>query len=205
MNRKQVIALLSVPVGMTVLLTRAPTTARADVLHMGPGLTSLEFVRVGNPGNAADTRHHQTPPRPLLVGAVGYEYGIGKYEVTAGQYTEFLNAVATEDTYGLYNMLMDYDANPGAFGPNIKRMGASGGYSYSVAADWAKRPVNHVSFWDSARFANWLHNGQPTGPQGSGTTEDGAYDLNGYTGSDEASITRQPGAKFFLPSEDEWY
>jgi formylglycine-generating enzyme required for sulfatase activity len=136
---------------------------------------------------------------------VGYEYGIGKYEVTAGQYTEFLNAVATEDTYGLYNMLMDYDANPGAFGPNIKRMGASGGYSYSVAADWAKRPVNHVSFWDSARFANWLHNGQPTGPQGSGTTEDGAYDLNGYTGSDEASITRQPGAKFFLPSEDEWY
>ena len=25
------------------------------------------------------------------------------------------------------------------------------------------------------RFANWLHNGQPTGSQGPGTTETGAY------------------------------
>ena len=44
-----------------------------------------------------------------------------------------------------------------------------------MAADWADRPVNYVSFWDAARFANWLHNGQPTGAQGAGTTEDGAY------------------------------
>ena len=32
------------------------------------------------------------------------------------------------------------------------------------------RPVNYVSFWDAARFSNWLHNGQ-----GSGDTESGAY------------------------------
>ena len=38
-----------------------------------------------------------------ICGSVGYNYNIGKYEVTAGQYTEFLNAVARTDTYGLYN------------------------------------------------------------------------------------------------------
>ena len=50
-----------------------------------------------------------------------------------------------------------------------------------VAGDWAGRPVNYVSYWDSCRFANWLNNGQPTGPQGAGTTETGAYTLNGAT------------------------
>ena len=70
-----------------------------------------------------------------------------------------------------------------------------------MAADWADRPVNYVSFWDAARFANWLHNDQPTGPQGPGTTEDGAY-LNV---GNQATFARQPGARFFIPSEDEWY
>ena len=43
-------------------------------------------------------------------GAVGYMYNIGKYEVTAGQYCEFLNKVAATDTYGLYNDSMCEDA-----------------------------------------------------------------------------------------------
>src|SRR5262245_17624856 len=97
----------------------------------------------------------------------------GKYEVTAGQYTEFLNAVAKADPNGLYNTKM---GDPGVpLGANIQRTGSSPNYRYSVAADWANRPVGHVSFWDAARFANWLHNGQLTGPQGPATTEGGAY------------------------------
>lgn len=62
------------------------------------------------------------------------------------------------------------------------------------------RPVNYVSWYDTLRFANWLHNGQPNGPQGPGTTEDGAYAMS--LGS---SVIRKPGAVVFLPSEDEWY
>jgi formylglycine-generating enzyme len=58
-----------------------------------------------------------------------------------------------------------------------------------------------VSFWDAARFTNWLQNGQPTGSQGPGTTESGAY-IN--IGS-QAAFARQPGAKFFIPTESEWY
>ena len=70
-----------------------------------------------------------------------------------------------------------------------------------MAADWANRPVNYVSFWDAARFANWLHNGQPTGPQGPGTTEDGAY----HDVGNQTLFGRNAGAKFFIPTEDEWY
>ena len=59
------------------------------------------MVTVGNPGNAPDTRYNA-----ISVGSVGYAYQIGKYEVTAGQYTEFLNAVAKADPNGLYNTAM---------------------------------------------------------------------------------------------------
>lgn len=151
---------------------------------------TIDMVTIGNPGNAPDTRY----PSVGLFGSVGYEYQIGKYEVTAGQYTEFLNAVAKDDANGLYTPSMTSDGN-------IVRSGISPNYSYSVASDWAIRPVGNVSFWDAARFANWIHNGQPTGGQGPGTTEDGAYhDIGNNT-----LFGRNAGARFFIPTEDEWY
>jgi subtilisin family serine protease/formylglycine-generating enzyme required for sulfatase activity len=153
----------------------------------------LEFVTIGNPRNLPDA--------DTGLGSVDRVYQIGKFEVTAGQYAEFLNAVAKTDTFGLYNPLMDYDANPAQIGCNIKRSGSQGSYSYIVAPEWANRPVNYVSLWDAARFINWLHNGRPSGPQGPGTTEDGAYhDIGNRT-----LFGRNPGAKFFIPTEDEWY
>jgi len=98
---------------------------------------TIATVPVGNPNNAADTRY-ATPG----YGTVGYNYNIGKYEVTAGQYTSFLNAVASTDTYGLYhpNMWIDH------FGCKIQRNGNTGSYTYSVALEWANRPVNYVGY-----------------------------------------------------------
>jgi len=167
------------------------------------------LVTVGNPGNAPDTRYNN-----ISVGAVAYEYKIGMYEVTAGQYTAFLNAVAKADTYGLYNTEMDAEAHEdsGHFGCNIKRTGSSGSYEYSVAPDYANRPVNYVSWGDSVRFANWLTNGQ-----GSGSTETGAYNLSGAmtdaelmavvvpTASQRATWSNGATSYFLLTSEDEWY
>lgn len=157
------------------------------------GAVTIDMVPVGNPGNAPDTRYNS-----MSVGSVGYGYQIGKYEVTAGQYTDFLNAVAKDDPNALYNVNMGSIQNAGA---NIQRAGSSPNYSYTVPADWANRPVNYISFWDAARFANWLHNGQPTGPQGPGTTEGGAY----HDVGDQALFGRNAAAKFFIPTEDEWY
>jgi sulfatase modifying factor 1 len=198
MNRGPSIALLSSLGVVSVSLMLVPTNARADVFNMPSGLTSLEMVTVGNPGNAPDTRY-ATPG----YGSVNYTYQVGKYEVTAGQYTEFLNAVADADTYGLYNTNMADPAHP-YFGSNIQRGGSSGSYNYSVASAYANRPVNYVSYWDACRFANWLHNNQPTGAQGAGTTETGAYTLTS-DGMNNNTIVRNTNWKWAVTSEDEWY
>ena len=157
----------------------------------------IETVPVGNPGNAPDTRYDATG-----YGGVNYEYNIGKYEATAGQYAEFLNAVAAEDTYGLYNENMW----SGSYDGKVERSGSSGSYSYSVVSGYANRPVNYVSWGDAARFANWLHNGQPTGAQDLTTTEDGAYYLNGATTNAALlAVSREADWKWAIASEDEWY
>ena len=171
----------------------------ANVFDLGPGLTNLETVTVRDPGNTADTSAHSG--NPAGQGSVSYAYNIGKYEVTAGQYCDFLNKIATTDSYGLYNTKMWSDSH----GCKIEREGNAGSYTYSVAADWANRPVNYVSYWDACRFANWLHNGQPTGPQNASTTEDGAYFINGYNGDDGRAVQRKADWKWAVTSEDEWY
>ena len=61
---------------------------------------TIDTVPVGNLGNANDAATGG------LYGGVAYNYQIDKYDVTVGQYTAFLNAVAATDTYGLYNPVM---------------------------------------------------------------------------------------------------
>jgi len=172
------------------------------------------WVTVGNPGNAGEGSgggYGGGYGLDRICGAVAYEYNIGKFEVTAGQYTAFLNAVAKTDTYGLYGREMALPA--ASWGCNIQRSGSPGSYTYSVASDWANRPVNCVSWGDAARFANWLTNGQPTSGQGLTSTENGSYYLNGATTNAVllavariADGARVPGKKYyFIPTEDEWY
>jgi formylglycine-generating enzyme len=157
----------------------------------------IAFVTVGDAGNAADP--------DTGYGRVDYDYRIGKYDVTAGQYCEFLNAVAKgADPYGLYNANMNVVVHNG--GCNIIRSGAAGNYGYSVAADWANRPVNFVSWGDAARFCNWLNNGQLTGNAGAASLEYGAYTLGGAnTDTMLIQVTRNLDSKYFIPSLNEWY
>jgi formylglycine-generating enzyme required for sulfatase activity len=164
--------------------------AQADVFNLGPGITNLEMVTVGDPGNVADTRYDSTG-----YGAVDHTYNIGKYEVTAAQYCDFLNHKAKSDPYGLYDGGMT-----GQKGCQIQRSGNSGSYHYDAASDRANRPVNYVNFWDACRFVNWLNNGQ-----GDGDTETGAYNLNGYRDAGGNQISRNAEAKWYIPNEDEWY
>ncbi|NLX04862.1 MAG: SUMF1/EgtB/PvdO family nonheme iron enzyme [Phycisphaerae bacterium] len=174
------------------------TVAVGAVLILGTAgsAVTIDTVPVSDMGNGPDSTGY---------GAVAYQYNIGTYEVTAGQYCALLNAVAGVDTHGLYNPGMwSY-----VYGCKIERYAGSGTsgdpYQYRVAGDWANRPVNYVSFWDACRFANWLHNGQPTGAQGLATTEDGAYFLNGVTSPTSTSITRETDWIWAVTSEDEWY
>jgi formylglycine-generating enzyme len=152
-------------------------------------LLTIDTVTVGDAGNAADT---------TTYGAVAYDFNIGKYEVTIGQYTSFLNAVAATDTYSLYNASMATDLNVAG----ISRSGASGSYTYAVVnngGDSSNRPITYVSWFDAARFANWMNNGATNGA----STETGAYTLNGATSG--VSFTKNAGATWWIPSEDEWH
>ncbi len=151
-------------------------------------LVTIETVTVGNAGNAADSTSY---------GSVAHNFNIGTYEVTIGQYTDFLNSVAATDTYSLYNASMATDLNVAG----ISRSGPSGLYTYAVinnGGDSGNRPITFVSWFDAARFANWMNNGATVGA----STETGAYTLNGAT---TGIITKNAGATWWIPSEDEWY
>lgn len=161
---------------------------------------NYRMVAVGDAGNAADGNG---------LGAVDYAYAIGKYDVTIGQYTSFLNAVATTDTYGLYDTAMGTTLNIAG----ISQAGASGSYTYAVMdneGSSANRPITFVSWFDAARFANWMANGQPTGAQDAATTENGAYTLAGaVSGSAPGLNATNPNTlaapTFWIPTENEWY
>ena len=95
----------------------------------------------------------------------------------------------------------------------IAQSGSSGNYSYSVTgsdSQAANCPIFDVSWGDAARFCNWLQNGQPvsggTPGEVAGSTETGAYTLNGaITDAALMAVTRNTGATYFIPSENEWY
>ena len=148
----------------------------------------LQMVTVGDPGNAADTNGY---------GARAYTFRIGKYIVTQNQYAAFLNAVATTDTYGLFDMRMQTNI----YVAGITRSGTSGNYTYTTFGT-GNQPIVYLTWFSVARFANWMHNGQPNGPQNAATTEQGAYTLNGAT---NGIILKNGGAHFWIATGDEWY
>ena len=166
------------------LLTLAATSALITSASASTSIT-MDWVNVGNPGNAADTTGY---------GAVSYAYQIGKHEVTNAQYATFLNAVDPNgaNANGVYNSNMGSNARGGI----TYTAGSGSGAKYTLRTSMGDKPVNYVSWYDAARFANWMMNGQ-----GSGSTETGAYTLSLNTGI----ITKNGGATVYLPSEDEWY
>lgn len=147
----------------------------------------IDYVPVGDAGNPAD------PSGGSIYGTVAYAYQIAKNETTISQYAEFLNAVAATDPHELYNTNMATDGSVAG----ITRSGSSGSYTYSVVAGSGNRPIAFVTWFDAARFCNWMHNGQ-----GSGSTETGAYTLQGET---SGYILMNPGAVVWLPTFQEWY
>ena len=182
----------------------------AILLAVGAGAADIAIatVPVGDAGNTGEWSgaSHGGSGSDRICGAVDYEFHIGKYEVTAGQYAAFLNAVAGVDSYGLYYTYMWSHPE----GCKIERYAGNGTssdpYQYRVASDRANRPVNYVSWGDAARFCNWLHNGQPIGAQDNSTTEDGAYFLGGAIAKEELlAVSREADWKWAIPSEDEWY
>lgn len=156
---------------------------------------SFEWAEVGNPGNNPDALNEASIPG---IGSVDYPYRISKHLVTNNQYAEFLNAVASSDSDDVGRLWIEAMGSDPRGG--ITRSGSIGSYTYAVRPNMGNKPVNLVSSLSAMRFVNWLHNGQPVGEQDVSTTEDGVYAI-----ADGVSETRAAGAKFFIPTENEWY
>lgn len=181
-------------------ITGALAFASCLLLALPSLAVDYELVTVGNPGNANDATG---------FGGVAYAYRIGRYEVSIEQYAEFLNAIAATDPYGAYSSGMSGVPNVAG----ISRAGSDGSYTYAVmdnGGSSARRPVTSVSWFNAARFANWMSNGQPSGSQDGSTTEDGAYPLHGAVGGPAVArngINPNTGERpaFTIPLENEWY
>lgn len=160
----------------------------------------IDWVSVGDAGNAADTTGKPNP-----VGSVAQEFQIMKYEFTNALYTQFLNAVDPEGTNPnkIYNGLMGSSARGGiSYNPESPI-----GSKYSVKTNMMAKPVNHVCWWDGARVSNWLQAGainysstdsSALAPQNNGAYTVGILD-NG------PAVAKNAGATIFLPSQDQWY
>jgi sulfatase modifying factor 1 len=181
LDQEEICRVMKLRFSSMVILMGAPFCTPVDASPL-----VIPWVTVGNPGNTKD-------PLTTGLGAVAYSYQIGKNEITISQYSRFLNAKAKSDPYGLYNPKMGTDLNHAG----IIRSGVSGSYVYTVIAGSGQKPITYVSWFDAARFCNWLHNGQ-----GAKSTETGAYPLNGAM---SGIIRRTKAANYWIPSQSEWY
>ena len=157
----------------------------------------IEWVRVANPGNAADTTGY---------GDVASTFDIMKYEFTNTRYAEFLNAIDPQGTnpQGVWAASMG-SSNQGGIS---QVPGNALGSRYVVKTNFADKPVNFMSAFSVARVANWLQNGSPVSPtttdsSGTAPQNTGAYAIG--TATSGTLPAKSAGAIYWIPLENEWY
>jgi hypothetical protein len=150
-------------------------------------------VTIGAPGNRA-TIPSEVPSNPgLEIGAVAYEFRLTRTEATVEQYAQFANA------YLRWNPQRAMDNEVwGRF------LGPTGDGRVQYLPEYAHYPVQ-LSWRMAARWCNWLHNEQADRAD---AFENGAYDTSTFVTTPGGvvldQLTRSPGARFWIPSRDEW-
>ena len=154
----------------------APSYAAVVSLGSGGNQFNMEFVTIGNPNNAADTTGTPNP-----AGAVGYEYGLGKFEVS-------------ED------MITKYNANFGTANSLVITKDTRG----------TAKPATSISWNEAARFVNWLNTSTGNQAAYKFTTSGVNDNIALWTSSDTLDYDalnpyRSKRATYVLPSYNEWY
>lgn len=158
-------------------------------------LSAIDFVTVGNPGNASSS---------VGKGSVPYTYEISKYEITNTEYCQFLNAVAREsDPHCLFSSLMQEH-----FFGGIERKRSDGHFSYRCKSGYECTPVVGLTWMSAVRFVNWLHynarNIEQDAPVSQFFNQTEGDDLHGAYDTRSIPQRRNPNALYWLPNEDEW-
>jgi formylglycine-generating enzyme required for sulfatase activity len=162
----------------------------------------LEFVTIGSPGNPA--WQGTTPPTPgdraIGRGSVSYEYKIGRFEVTTAQWAEFMTAALDRPV----SDRIPFVGAPSRWGAQATT-GLNGGTRFVVPAGKEMLPAGNISWRTAALYCNWLSNDKRTDRA---AFMSGAYDVSTFSttggGRFTDQLTRSPGAKFWIPSWDEW-
>lgn len=190
--------MMRVPVTAAIGISVATAACCAQV----DPVSGIDFVTITAPGNAPWPGGFDDD-RARGRGRVDYDYRIGRYEVNTTQWVEFFNAA------------FDRPANdqffPNLFPPDFwSAVGAAptvpGGQRWRVPAGAEMNAVGSISWRTAAMYCNWLHNDKALNRE---AFLSGAYDVStfgyvGNTGEFTDQFVRSPGAKYFIPSWDEW-
>ena len=141
----------------------------------GTNQFQIEFVTIGNPGNAADTTGAPNPS-----GAVSYTYNIGKYEVSRDMITK-ANAAG-----GLGISLQD-----------MSSYGGNGVHRPAAGISW-NEAARFVNWLNTSQGFQAAYNFTTSGANANITL----WGAGNYNGSNPF---RHKDAVYFLPSVDEWY
>ena len=181
------------PILFPLAATLAFTTAASAVPNYGH-----DFVTIGNVNNPA---YQATFPDTIYDGrgSVSYEYRIASREMDSGQYIEFANALNSARI-------------PGLQASQAARGGFSAGIDpdtglivfFALSDESVNWPVRGMNWRLSAVYCNWLHNDKGSDPEDflSGAYDYASFGSSGAEFTDQA--TRSPGAKYWIPSTDEW-
>jgi len=186
-----------------------------------------DFVNITNSGNTPDGCSS------YVFGSVGYDYKIAKYLITNNEYCEFLNSVdpSGNNAHAIYDERMDTNPIGGISLVSCNNIGNK----YVIKNNMSDKPATFIKWLMAAKYCNWIHNNKQSDPinyiYGGAyglteivesfriLTEDNEFlsseDLKQLTTEQLfsvlnnsniiSSISRDPGAKYFLPNENEWY
>jgi len=162
---------------LAVLLSAVTSHALSDTFGSGANTFDIEFVTIGNPGNAADTTGNPNP-----AGSVPYTYHIGKFEIYM-QMIDKANALGgisiTKPTAGADKPARGVSWNEAARFVNWLNTSTGSPAAYKFAIQ-----PGEVGYSANANIQLWAPG-------------DAGYNPN--------NLYRNSLARYFVPSADEWY
>lgn len=171
---------------LVVVLALTVTSTKADTFGSGGNTFNIDFVTVGNPGNANDSGTTGSYFSPY--GGVSYTFRMGTYEISRDMITKANNG--------------------GTLGLTLQNMTSYGG-------NVGTHPATGLSWNQAARFVNWLNVSSGWSPAYKFAVQPGGVGYTGNEnlalwspsdgGYDALNLYRNSNAHYFLPSENEWY
>lgn len=171
-------------------------SARGDV---DPN-SGIDFVRIGSVGNAPWPGNGQQGDTAIGRGSVGYEYSMGRLEVTTAQWCEFFNSYYDRST-PLNSPFVHAPAVWGAFQTAPTN---AGGFRWNVPAGNENLPVGGISWRTAAMYCNWLNNNKSTDPS---AFQNGAYDVSTFGDAGNGfndQVTHNVNSRYWIPTWDEY-